>query len=202
MPGAVYVLNFLLCICNNVPSQDSHPSPLNHLTSPYLSCSPKLQWLPLTTRYQKTKLWYFIAWHLNVKIHQAHLEFPASRHLLVTFLYIRSSSVLSLCLGWAQMLPLPRRVLTRYPWPKDLSLLWLLEQFFLFFFLFLFRAAPMPYGSSQARGRSGATAADLHHSHSNMGSEPHLQPTPQVTATPDPQPTEWGQGSNLCPHGY
>ena len=26
----------------------------------------------------------------------------------------------------------------------------------------------------------GATAAGLHHSHSNMGSEPHLQPTPQL----------------------
>ena len=29
----------------------------------------------------------------------------------------------------------------------------------------------------------------------------HLQPTPQLPATPDPQPTEQGQGSNLQPHG-
>ena len=72
----------------------------------------------------------------------------------------------------------------------------------IFSFFFLFRAAPTPYGSYQARGWIGATAADLHHSHSNMGSEPHLQPTPQVTATPDPQPTEWGHRSNPHPHGY
>ena len=39
----------------------------------------------------------------------------------------------------------------------------------------LFRAAPVAYGSSQARSWIGAAAAGLHHSHSNMGSEPHLQ---------------------------
>ena len=32
--------------------------------------------------------------------------------------------------------------------------------------------------------------------------EPHLQPTPQLIATPDPQPTEQGQESNLRLHGY
>ena len=30
----------------------------------------------------------------------------------------------------------------------------------------------------QARGRIGAVATGLHHSHSNAGSEPHLRPTP------------------------
>ena len=44
----------------------------------------------------------------------------------------------------------------------------------------------MVYGGSQARGPTGATAADLHHSHSNVGSEPRLQPTPQLMAMPDP----------------
>ena len=39
----------------------------------------------------------------------------------------------------------------------------------------------MAYGSSQARCRIGAVADDLHHSHSNAGSEMHLQPTPQLT---------------------
>ena len=29
-------------------------------------------------------------------------------------------------------------------------------------------------------------AAGLHHSHSNVGSEPHLQPRAQLSATPDP----------------
>ena len=42
---------------------------------------------------------------------------------------------------------------------------------------------------------------NLHHSHSNAGSQLCLQPTPQLTATPDPWPTERGQGSNLHPNG-
>ena len=47
-------------------------------------------------------------------------------------------------------------------------------------------AAPTAYGGSQARGRIGAVAAGLRQSHSNAGSEPRLQPTPQLTATWDP----------------
>ena len=43
-----------------------------------------------------------------------------------------------------------------------------------FFFFFLFRAALVACGGSQARGLIGATAASLHNSHSNMGSEPSL----------------------------
>ena len=50
----------------------------------------------------------------------------------------------------------------------------------------LFRAAPMTHGGSQARGRIRAVAASLLQSHNNAGSEPHLQPTAQLTATPDP----------------
>ena len=34
-----------------------------------------------------------------------------------------------------------------------------------------------------------------------ISAEPRLQPTPQLTATPDPQPTERGQGANPQPHG-
>ena len=37
------------------------------------------------------------------------------------------------------------------------------------------------------------------YSHSHVGSEPHLQPTPQLTVTLDSQPTERGQGWNLHP---
>ena len=55
----------------------------------------------------------------------------------------------------------------------------------LFYFSF-FSAIPAAYGSSQARGRIRATAASLHHSNSNAGYEPHLPPTPQFTAMPDP----------------
>ena len=47
------------------------------------------------------------------------------------------------------------------------------------------RAAPVAYGGSQARGLIQAIAASLHQRHSNSGSEPHLQPTPQLTAMPD-----------------
>ena len=43
----------------------------------------------------------------------------------------------------------------------------------------------MAYGGSQAMGPVGATAAGLLHSQSNVGSEPHLGPTPQLTATPE-----------------
>ena len=58
-------------------------------------------------------------------------------------------------------------------------------------FFCLFRATPTTYEGSQARG----------HNHSNVGSELCVQPTPQLTATPDPQPTERDQRSNLRPHG-
>ena len=55
--------------------------------------------------------------------------------------------------------------------------------------------------SSQARGLIGAAAAGVRHSHSDARSEPCLPPTPQLTATLDPQPTKQGQGLNLQPHG-
>ena len=65
---------------------------------------------------------------------------------------------------------------------------------YLFICLFAFsRAAPEAYGGSQARDLIGAIAASRHHSHSNTRSEPRLRPTPQLTATSDPQPTEQGQ---------
>ena len=62
--------------------------------------------------------------------------------------------------------------------------------FFFNFYVLLFRTAPMAYGVSQDRGLIGATAAGLHHSRSNAGSKPRLRPTPQLTETPDPQPTD------------
>ena len=55
-----------------------------------------------------------------------------------------------------------------------------------YFYFLLFRATLMAYGGSQARGLIRATSASLHYNHSNTGSEPHLQPTPQLTAMPDP----------------
>ena len=57
---------------------------------------------------------------------------------------------------------------------------------FIYFCLFAFsRAASTAYGDSQARGRIGAVAIGICHSHSNAGSEPRVQPTPQLMATPD-----------------
>ena len=68
--------------------------------------------------------------------------------------------------------------------------------FFFFFFFSFFRVASATYWSSLARGWIGVTAPGLSHSHSNTGSEPHLQPTPPLTAMPDPKPTKQGQGLN------
>ena len=74
--------------------------------------------------------------------------------------------------------------------------------FYFIYFIFAFsRAAPKAYGGSQARGPTGAVATGLRQSHSNTGSELRLQPTPQLMATPDHQPTEQGQGPNPKPHG-
>ena len=73
---------------------------------------------------------------------------------------------------------------------------------YLFICLFAFsRAAPTAYGGSQARDLIGAVAAGLCQSHSNARSKLRLLPTPQLTATRDPQPTEQGQGPNPQPHG-
>ena len=58
--------------------------------------------------------------------------------------------------------------------------------FFFAFFSAFSRAPPTAYGGSQARGLMGAVAAGLHQNHSNAGSEPCLQPTPQLTAMLDP----------------
>ena len=58
---------------------------------------------------------------------------------------------------------------------------------YLFIYLFIyFRATLLAYGGSQARGQIGATAARLPDTHNNEGSEPHLGPTLQLMAMPDP----------------
>ena len=76
--------------------------------------------------------------------------------------------------------------------PVDTTVVVLNHSFCLF--TLLFRAESRAYGGSQARGQIGAIAPGLHHSHSNARSEPPLRPMPQLTATPDPSPTEQGQG--------
>ena len=54
--------------------------------------------------------------------------------------------------------------------------------FFSFFFFCFLRAISVASGGSRARGPIRATAASLHHSHSNMGSKLCLWPTPQLKA--------------------
>ena len=44
----------------------------------------------------------------------------------------------------------------------------------------------MAHGISHALGGFTAAASVLHRSHSNLGSEPCLQPTAQLIAMPDP----------------
>ena len=51
---------------------------------------------------------------------------------------------------------------------------------------FLIRATDVAFGSSQARGWTGATASSLHHSHSNARSELCLQRTLQLVAMLNP----------------
>ena len=76
-----------------------------------------------------------------------------------------------------------------------------IEVTFLVFCLFL--APPAACGGSQARGLIGAVAASLPQSHSTAGSELRLRPTPQLTVTPDPQPTERVQGLKPeCPGSW
>ena len=58
--------------------------------------------------------------------------------------------------------------------------------FVLFCFFAISWAALMAYGGSQARGQVGAIASGPRQSHSNVESELCLQPTPQLTVTPDP----------------
>ena len=58
--------------------------------------------------------------------------------------------------------------------------------FFFFVFLLFLWVTPMAYGGSQARCLIRAIAASLCQSHNNVGSEQHLQPTPQLTAALDP----------------
>ena len=70
------------------------------------------------------------------------------------------------------------------------NILLLLFFFFFFFFLVflpLLGLVPQQYGGSQAWGLIGAVANGLYHSsHSNVGSELSLRPTPQLMAMPDP----------------
>ena len=82
-----------------------------------------------------------------------------------------------------------------------------LKRIFLSFFFFFFQGHTHSSESSQARARIGATATGLHHSHNNTDPSHFCNLHPQLMATPDPQPTEWGSGIKAAPpwipvHGF
>ena len=77
-------------------------------------------------------------------------------------------------------------LLLKYNHVETFSILFYFISFHFILFFCFFRAAPAAYGGSQARGPIGAVAASLCNSHSNVRSDLHLQPTPQLTVTLDP----------------
>ena len=58
--------------------------------------------------------------------------------------------------------------------------------FFFFLSFSLLRATRTVHGGCQAKGPIGAVATSLHQGHSNSGSKPSPQPTPQLMGTLDP----------------
>ena len=68
-----------------------------------------------------------------------------------------------------QDLPIRTEPLVRFSWMTICPLALFLN----FVYFLLFRATPAAFGSPRARGQIEATAADLHHSHSNVGSLTH-----------------------------
>ena len=104
------------------------------------------------------------------------------RNLLRSHIEVTPCSV---CL-WPLSLSIePSRFIHFHKW-QDLGRSLLLMHNKTSFFWVFSRPTPAAYGGSQARGPIGAVASGLHHSHSNLGSEPHLRPIPQLMAMPDP----------------
>ena len=62
---------------------------------------------------------------------------------------------------------------------------WGIKNVFIYLFIVFWGPHPRQMEVPRLRGQIGAAAANLHHSHSNSGSEPSLQPTLQLKATPD-----------------
>ena len=121
-------------------------------------------------------------------------SYPYLQTFLSALLKLSSMSPLSFTTTWIPLLttfqchrlhiPTSVSILRRFPL-TDMSPPWMLKCplysnpggfFFFFLSLSLFKAAPAAHRSSPARGRVRATAAGLHHSHSNARSELHPQP--------------------------
>ena len=78
-----------------------------------------------------------------------------------------------------------KRYLIFKKWAENQNLKYILLPQIDFFFVFS-RATAMTYGGSETRGLIRAVTTSQHQSHSNVGSKPHLRPTPQLMAMPDP----------------
>ena len=70
-----------------------------------------------------------------------------------------------------------------------------------FYFFFCFFGPHPWYREGPRLGVELELLPGLRHSHSSTGSEPCLQMSLPLTATPDPSPTERGQRRNPQPHG-
>ena len=95
-----------------------------------------------------------------------------------------------LCAGKIFLLHFLRQSFSQYSWLAGAFFLLLSVLLFIFlflFFVFLLFLGPLLQHMEVPRlgGPIGAIATGLRQSHSNAGDEPHLQPTPQLTAKPD-----------------
>ena len=101
-----------------------------------------------------------------------YIEFFVCILLWVNTIFLLLSFLLALCVDY--LLPILSLPVTVF------------ISSFSFFSFFFFFGHTHGIWRFQARGLIQAVATGLHHSHSNMGSEPHLQPIPQFMATLDP----------------
>ena len=135
------------------------------------SCSIPRDWIQFPALYSKASL------HILSKHNSLHLPNPNSpsipllppSSLAPTSLFSLSVSLFLFC--------------------REVHLYHILILFIYLFIYCLFlssRAAPAAYGGSQARGLIGAVATGLRHGQSSVGSEPCLQPWPQLMAGLNP----------------
>ena len=94
----------------------------------------------------------------------------------------QSLNSLSSARDWTHNLMIPTRICFCCTMTGTPVLYYYYYYYHYYYYYFAFQGCTSAYGRSQARGRIGVAAASLHHSHSNAGSEPSLQLTPQLTA--------------------